>query len=200
MTVKLDYLETECKRAQASPGYQNTFRRLHLNQWTQQETPLAADGEVGRVPGGGGCDFVEGCGLLRRAGPGQHDRYCRFCAVLSDRKMGRQRLYAWLPFFWIPDREYDRAGTEGPSALRRWVRQGLITATEGNVIDYAFIVKKIEELGEAFQIKEIAFDRWGAFQVSQQLEGAGFTMVGFGQGFQSMSCADEGAAEAGAGW
>ena len=68
-----------------------------------------------------------------------------------------------------------------------WVRDGFIEATDGNVIDYAFITNKIGELGEKYNIKEIAFDRWGAFQVSQQLEGAGFTMVAFGQGFASMS-------------
>ena len=61
----------------------------------------------------------------------------------------------------------------------------MITATEGNVIDYAYIIRDIEELGERFNISEIAFDRWGAFQVSQALEAAGFTMVGFGQGFAS---------------
>ncbi|MBF9676672.1 terminase large subunit, partial [Streptococcus pseudopneumoniae] len=31
VSVKLDYLRTECKRAQMTPAYQNTFRRLHLN-------------------------------------------------------------------------------------------------------------------------------------------------------------------------
>ena len=36
-TIKLDYLEAECRRAIQSPAYQNTFRRLHLNQWTSQD-------------------------------------------------------------------------------------------------------------------------------------------------------------------
>lgn len=68
-----------------------------------------------------------------------------------------------------------------------WEQKGLITATDGNVIDYGFIVRDIEQLGEKYHIREIAFDRWGAFQISQQLEGLGFTLVGFGQGFVSMS-------------
>ena len=38
VTVKLDYLQAEARRAEQTPAYQNTFRRLHLNQWTQQET------------------------------------------------------------------------------------------------------------------------------------------------------------------
>ncbi len=56
--------------------------------------------------------------------------------------------------------------------------------TEGNVIHYGFIEKFIENLGERFNIREIAFDRWGAVQMVQNLEGMGFTVVPFGQGFK----------------
>jgi hypothetical protein len=59
--------------------------------------------------------------------------------------------------------------------------------TEGNVVHYGFIEKFIEDLGEKFNIREIAFDRWGAVQMVQNLEGMGFTVVPFGQGFKDMS-------------
>ena len=36
VSIKMDYLKEECRRAKESPAYQNTFRRLHLNQWTEQ--------------------------------------------------------------------------------------------------------------------------------------------------------------------
>jgi phage terminase large subunit-like protein len=55
------------------------------------------------------------------------------------------------------------------------------------VIDYDYIVRDIEALGERFEIAELAFDRWGAFQVSTRLAGLGFQVVGFGQGFASMA-------------
>ena len=42
-------------------------------------------------------------------------------------------------------------------------------------------------MGERFNIREIAFDRWGAVQMVQNLEGMGFTVVPFGQGFKDMS-------------
>lgn len=60
-------------------------------------------------------------------------------------------------------------------------------ATEGNVIHYGFIEMVIEELGKTYHILEIAFDRWGAVQMTQNLEGMGFTVVPFGQGFKDMS-------------
>ena len=53
--------------------------------------------------------------------------------------------------------------------------------------DYGFIEKFIENLGERFNIREIAFDRWGAVQMVQNLEGMGFTLVPVGQGFKDMS-------------
>lgn len=58
---------------------------------------------------------------------------------------------------------------------------------DSNVIHYGFIEKIIEELGNTYHIREIAFDRWGAVQMTQNLEGMGFTVVPFGQGFKDMS-------------
>lgn len=59
--------------------------------------------------------------------------------------------------------------------------------TEGNVIHYGYIEKFIEELGQKYNIREIAFDRWGAVQMTQNLDYLGFTVIPFGQGFKDMS-------------
>ena len=68
-----------------------------------------------------------------------------------------------------------------------WVRDGLMHATPGNVIDYQYIRATVNELGEQYNISEIAFDRWGAELLRQQLEDDGFEMVQMGQGYASMS-------------
>lgn len=52
---------------------------------------------------------------------------------------------------------------------------------------YGFIEAFIEELGTKYNIKEIAFDRWGAVQMVQNLDGMGFTVVPFGQWYKDMS-------------
>lgn len=67
-----------------------------------------------------------------------------------------------------------------------WEKQGMLMTTEGNVIHYGFIEDYIDSLGKKFYIKEIACDRWGAVQIVQNLEGLGFTVVPFGQGFKDM--------------
>ena len=58
---------------------------------------------------------------------------------------------------------------------------------QGNVVHYGFIESFIEELNMDYNIREIAFDRWGAVQMTQNLEGMGFTVVPFGQGFKDIS-------------
>ena len=50
-----------------------------------------------------------------------------------------------------------------------WKRKGYLQTTEGNVVHYGYIEKFIERLGERFNIREIAFDRWGAVQMVQTL-------------------------------
>ena len=68
----------------------------------------------------------------------------------------------------------------------QWIREH-IEATPGEVIDYDRIRRHINELGQRFDIREIAIDRWNATQLATQLEGDGFEIVAFGQGYSSMN-------------
>jgi phage terminase large subunit-like protein len=185
VTIKLDYLRTEAERAKQAPGYANTFQRLHLDLWTSQETrwlPMETWDRCGVEIDLAGLEGRECYGGLDLATTSDLAAFLLDFPPVED---GGPHI--WLPHFWIPRANMiDRARRDRvPYDL--WVRQGLITATEGNAIDYAFIAKDVEELGKRFNIREIAFDRWGAFQMSQQLEGIGFSMIAFGQGFVSMS-------------
>ena len=95
--------------------------------------------------------------------------------------------YSILPYFWIPEDTMDLRVKRDHVPYDVWERQGYLMTTEGNVVHYGYIEKFIESLGERFNIREIAFDRWGAVQMVQNLEGMGFTVVPFGQGFKDMS-------------
>ena len=184
-TVKLDYLRREAMKALQSPAYQNTFRRLHLNQWTAQAerwlpmedwdqcaTPVDEKTLEGRVCFGG-LDLATTVDIAA------------FVLVFPPEKDGEP--YWVVPRFWVPEENMEERARKDRVPYPVWARRGYITATPGEVIDFRRIVVDIEELGKQFRIKEIAFDRWGAIQVSQELEARGFEMVQFGQGFRSMS-------------
>lgn len=187
VSVKLEYLENECRRAQQVKAYQNTFRRLHLNQWTQQETrwlPLEAwDGCKTPVD----ARLLQGSVCYGGLDLASTSDVASFVLDFPPEPGEDVQTHAWLPFFWIPEENMVERARRDRVPYDAWARDGLLRTTPGNAIDYGFIIRDIEALGELYEIKEIAFDRWGAFQVSQQLEDAGFVMVGFGQGFASMS-------------
>lgn len=95
--------------------------------------------------------------------------------------------YIILPYFWIPEDNIDLRVRRDHVPYDIWERQDLLMTTEGNVVHYGYIEKFIESLGEKYNIREIAYDRWGAVQMVQNLEGMGFTVVPFGQGYKDMS-------------
>jgi phage terminase large subunit-like protein len=95
--------------------------------------------------------------------------------------------YYVLPFFWIPEENIEKRVKKDSVSYDLWERQGVLETTEGNVVHYGFIEEFIDTLGAEFNIKEIAFDRWGAEHMVQNLDGMGYTMVRFGQGYKDLS-------------
>jgi len=95
--------------------------------------------------------------------------------------------YVILPYFWIPEDNISRRVQRDHVQYDIWEQQGFLKTTEGNVVHYGYIENFIEELSMQYNIQEIAFDRWGAVQMTQNLEAMGLTVVPFGQGFRDMS-------------
>ncbi len=185
VSIKLDYLEQEARRAAETPSYQNTFRRLHLDQWTQQNTRWI-DLEVWDACGGP----VDPEALRSRvcfAGLDLSTTTDLAAFVLLFPPDGEYTDYRVVPYFWVPEETVAKRSKRDQVPYDAWVRDGLIEATEGNVADYDVIRKRINEVSHLFDLREIAVDRWNASQITSQLTADGFVMVPFGQGFRDMS-------------
>ena len=185
ITVGIDKVKAACESAKQNPGEENSFRQLRLNQWVKQVVrwmpidkwdacnfPVDEKELEGRVCYGG-LDLSSTTDLTS------------FCLVFPP--LDEDEPYYVLPYFWTPEDTLDLRVKRDHVPYDIWNRQGFIKTTEGNVVHYGFIEQFIFDLGERFNIKEIAFDRWGAVQMVQNLEGMGFTVVPMGQGFVSMS-------------
>lgn len=69
-----------------------------------------------------------------------------------------------------------------------WQKQGYITATPGNVIDYAYIEKDILQASQDYNLVELGYDPWGATELATRLyNDYGIVMVEVRQGAKSMS-------------
>lgn len=185
VTITLDRVREACESAKQLPAEENTFRQLRLSQWVKQAVrwmPMhlwdASGGEIdlqsleGRVCYGG-LDLSSTTDIT--------------ALVLVFPPDDEEGPYTVLPFFWVPEECLELRVRRDHVPYDIWARQGLVETTEGNVIHYGYIERFIEELGTHYNIREIAYDRWGATQMVQNLEGAGFTVVPFGQGFRDMS-------------
>ena len=185
VTVQMEKVKAAFESARQNPGEENAFRQLRLNQWVKQSIrwmPMekwdACGFQVneeeleGRVCYGG-LDLSSTTDLTS--------------FVLVFPPEDESDKFRILPYFWVPEETLSLRVKRDHVPYDVWEKQGFIKTTEGNVVHYGFIEKFIETLGERFNIREIAFDRWGAVQMVQNLENMGFTVVPFGQGFKDMS-------------
>lgn len=68
-----------------------------------------------------------------------------------------------------------------------WRRQGLITVTPGDVIDYDAIYDQIDDDAQQFEVVQLGYDPWRAVKTIQDLQAAGMDCVPVRQGYQTMS-------------
>lgn len=185
ITVGIDKVKAACDSAKQNPGEENAFRQLRLNQWVKQAVRWMPMEKWDKCAFSVDEDELEGRVCYGGLDLSSTTDITAF--VLAFPPLDDEDKYIILPYFWIPEDNLTLRVNRDHVPYDVWERQGYLQTTEGNVVHYGFIEKFIEKLGERFNIREIAFDRWGAVQMVQNLEGMGFTVVPFGQGFKDMS-------------
>ncbi len=184
-------MRMQARRAEHSPAMQNTFRRLYLNQWTQQESrwiDLALWQENAQVDG-------------------------RLYAIDEDKLRGRtcyggldlgsvSDLTAWVMIFphddseeidvvarfWCPEAALTNPHNRYRAQYAEWVRLGLLRTTPGEATDYAFVRAAILDDAAKFRLVDMNVDRlFQAHQLASELAEEGLTVAGMGQGFMSMA-------------
>lgn len=184
-TVDIERLRDAYREAKQNPADELTFKWLRMNMWVSSTTAWIPDAVFMK-----GNEEIDSDSLKGRecyAGLDLSSTGDITALVLMFPPRDVDEKYILLPFFWVPEETIPQRVRSASVPYDVWEKQGHILATEGNVIHYDFIEHFIEELGEKYHILEIAFDRWGATQMVQDLEGMGFTVVPFGQGYSSMS-------------
>ena len=184
-TITIDKVRDAFNKAMETPADENMFRQLRLNQWVKQSVrwmPMEKWDECGAM-----VDEYNLEGRACYAGLDLSSTSDLTTLVLVFPPEDEGEPYQVLPFFWLPEETLQLRVRRDHVMYDVWQKQGFIQTTEGNVVHYGFIEQFIIQLGERFNIREIAYDRWNATMMVQALEDDGFTMVPFGQGFKDMS-------------
>lgn len=185
VSVKAESLREQARKAAELPAEQNSFRRLRLNEWTEQDERWLDTALWERNAGEVDLSALRGRACF--AGLDLSSTTDIAALVLLFPPLGEHDRWTVLPHFWIPEESMQERVKRDRVPYDAWVRDGLVHATEGNVVDYAFIRSQLHELVDEFDLRELAYDRWNATQLITQLMDDGVNCVPFGQGFQSMS-------------
>lgn len=198
VSVKLESLAADARRAQQSPRLLNDFKRYRLNMWTEQSTvwlPIDALDDENRPFGWDHC-----------AGPVDW-------RALEDQLVSREcyggldlasttDLTAWvlwfppaspgelpkvLARFFMPADRLTEAERRDRLPYRKWAETGALDLTPGNVTDYAWVKDRIYRDAERYKLRMAGVDRFNATQIVVEMIQEGLPLELFGQGFVSMS-------------
>lgn len=181
VSVSLDYLRAECKRAKEVPAYENTFRRLHLNQRTttnekcipmDQWDACKRDVDLSELAGRecyGGLDIGSISDLTAFVLHFPHADAETVDVPLvqgedspadseSTTRTIMRRTYTMLAFFWLPERPVKR-DARMMAQIDAWRRQGFIMTTPGDVVDYDQVLADILEIIAPYYLVGVNFDR-----------------------------------------
>jgi len=191
IVIPRKYLREQVAEASEMPSKENIVKRLNFCIWTESVTkwlsmekwqacgtPVVPEVLKGRTCYGGlDLSSVTDVAAWIKVFPP---------AVIGEK-------YEILCRFFIPEDNMRERVRRDKVPYDVWARQGFITLTPGNIIDYAFILDTIRQDTEEYDLAELAFDRWGSQKITTDLQDLGFELEGkrslvqFGQGFASMA-------------
>jgi phage terminase large subunit-like protein len=184
VSVKLDDLTRQCRAAKHNPAKQQEFKRLRLNMRTASTSQLIS-GPLWDANSLGPFDPAE-----------MHGRRC-FAGLDLSSKID---LSAWIKLFppveqgerwrvvarfWMPADTVEQKTDRDQVQYRRWINEGLIEATEGNIIDHNEIERAVLEDARLYDIAAAAYDPWNAQQLANNLQSGGVPVKEFIQGIRS---------------
>ncbi len=185
ITVPEEFYYSIYERAKNDVAIESEFRQFYLCQWLSSAKKWLQMDKYDKGAETIDMEFLKGRKCYGGLDLASTDDIAAFVLVFPpDEQNGK---FYVLPYFWIPKDNMKRRVKKDHVPYDKWHREGYLEATEGNIIYYDFIEKKIRELAEQYQLEEVAYDRWGAIQMTQNLEAQDFEMSKFGQGFVSFS-------------
>lgn len=182
VSLSADYLADQVKDAKNRPEAVRNVMTKNVNLWVDAERTWILDDAWMRCVGTTDPADLKGCacwGGLDLSNVSDITAY-----VLLFHENDRFQL---LPFFWIPEEKMQEKIKKENINYDKWVAEGYVTVTPGNVIDYDFVKTDILRIVAQYDLRTSAYDRWNSSQTIIDLQNEGMECNPFGQGYGSMS-------------
>jgi phage terminase large subunit-like protein len=180
VSVSEDYIRRECEKAKRNPRYENTFRRLHLNQWTSQESRWLQMEKWRKCLAGGGIEV----GPPVYGGLDLSSNIDVTAWVMAQPVGDGYRLYG---HYFIPEGTMQEAERRDRVPYSMWAKAGWVTPTPGDTVDYDYVHARVMADAERYAIQAVGYDPWQAHHTWKYFEMQGLTCVKVSQGASGMS-------------
>ena len=185
ISVDLDDLREQARKAKELPSALTSFLTKRLNIWTRAAEHFIHPDKWRAC--GGAFDISLLDGRTCYAGLDLSNTLDITAFVLVFPPTEDDPYFRVLPRFWVPETAMHERSRRDQVPYDAWARAGWITAIPGDVIDYEWIYRQIDEDAQRYDLQEIGFDRWGAAAIYLWMANRGLTVVQIGQGYASMS-------------
>ena len=165
ISVKPEFLHTECAKALANPAEQAKFRRFYLGQQVQAQEayfsvpdwqacpPLPSESELRAWPCWLGFDLSSTTDITAAA----------LVWKMPDEE------FAVRPIFWLPDDTLEDRSQEDRISYRQWAREGWLHTTAGRTIDRLQVRRQLVAVAREWRVRELCTDPWQMHELGPQL-------------------------------
>jgi phage terminase large subunit-like protein len=194
ISVKPDDLRRQANKAKNSPAAQVEFKRLRLNvrtSGTDQAINMDVWGRNSLCPPGqrpgiynaSRTELLRGCRFFGGLDMSTKIDLSAWVKLFPPTKPGER--WSVLCRFWMPaDTVADKSDRDRVQ-YQRWIDEGWIEPTVGNVVDYTEVMHAITDDCRTYEAASIAYDPWNITQMATALNENGFPMIEFVQGIRS---------------
>ena len=182
VSLSADYLADQVKDAKNRPEAVRNVMTKNVDLWVDAERTWILDDAWQKCIGTTAPADLKGCacwGGLDLSNVSDITAY-----VLLFHENDRFQL---LPHFWVPEEKMLEKIRKENINYDKWVAEGYVTVTPGNVIDYDFVKADILRIVADYDLRTSAYDRWNSSQTIIDLQNEGMECNPFGQGYGSMS-------------
>jgi phage terminase large subunit-like protein len=171
------------REAAQRPADREAFRQLHLNVWLGHSSDPFVEMQIydqGAAPFDLEDLAHEPCWLGVDLSSTSD-----LTVIVAAWKVG-DAGYIVHPWFFCPADNLDKRTQQSGYPYNQWADDGLLAATEGNVLDIRIVESVIRDICEQFEVREIAFDPHYARITMANLREDGYPAVEMRQGWVTM--------------
>ena len=181
VSVSAEYLADQVKDAKNRPEAVRNVLTKNFNLWVDAERTWILDEKWMQCVGTTPFESLRGCECWGGLDLSNVSDITAFVLLFHENDK-----FQIVPLFWIPEEKMLEKIRKENINYDRWVADGYVKVTSGNVIDYDFVKADILRTIEQYNLRSAAYDRWNSSQTIIDLQNEGMECSPFGQGYGSM--------------